>query len=55
VKTLAQNKDTRKEDFINQFCPDWTLIDDAGVIRESKTFSNQKEKSTNKQDWTFAN
>jgi hypothetical protein len=53
MKTLAQIKETSKEDFINQFCPDWTLMDDTEVIRENKTFSNQKSKENNNKDWTF--
>jgi hypothetical protein len=55
MNKLAQNKDSRKEEFINQFCPDWTLMDDTGVIRENKTFSNKDTKEHSKQDWTFAN
>jgi hypothetical protein len=53
MNKVAQNKDTRKEEFIKNFCPDWTLIDDTGVIRENKTFNNQQDR--NKQDWTFTN
>jgi hypothetical protein len=32
MKTLAQIKETSKEEFIKNHCHDWALMDDAGVI-----------------------